>query len=176
VKTFIAAALFALSTFAANSTKTPTIAPVLLRNARMEYPANYNVRVQYGNGIVSKWTPSRSVVITRVQVSAKTVFLNYDSVTGTYSPCSSPTPQLLLSNGTVSFAYNLPNLASTTTRPTAKELTGSSDSGVVRIPFPPGRPISLKFSYDGLTCSSPGSELNINVQYTAVMQQEEQNP
>jgi len=176
VKTFVAAALFAISAFAANSTKTPTIAIANLRTARMEYPANYNVRVRYGNANVSKWTPSRPVVITRVQVSAQTVFLNYDSVTGTYSPCSSPTPQLLLSNGTVSFAYNLPNLASTTTSPTASELTGSSDSGVVRIPFPSGRPISLKFSYSGSTCSSPGSELNINLQYTAVMKQEEQNP
>jgi len=172
VKTFVAAALFAISTFAVNSTKTPTIAPANLRNARMEYTANYNVRVPNGNAMVSKWTPSDPVVITRVQVSAQTVFLNYDSITGTYSPCSSPTPQLLLSSGTASFAYNLPNLPSTTTSPAASELTGSSDSGVVRNPFPPGTPISLKFSYSGSTCSSPGSGLNINLQYIAVMKQE----
>jgi hypothetical protein len=176
VKTFVAAALFAISTFAVNSTKAPTVAPANLRNARMEYTANYNVRVPNGNAIISKWTSSDAVVITRVRVSAQTVFLNYDSVTGTYSPCSSPTPQLLLSSGTASFAYNLPNLASTTTSPTASELTGSSDSGVVRISFPPGTPISMKFHYRGSTCSSPGSELNINVQYTAVMKQREQNP
>jgi len=172
VKTFVAAALFAISTFAVNSTRTPAIAPGNLRNARMEYTANYNVRVPNGNAMVSKWTPSDPVVITRVQVSAQTVFLNYDSITGTYSPCSSPTPQLLLSSGTASFAYNLPNLPSTTTSPSASELTGSSDSGVVRNPFPPGTPISLKFSYSGSTCSSPGSGLNINLQYIAVMKQE----
>jgi hypothetical protein len=136
----------------------------------MEYVANYNVRLPYGDAIVSKWTPTYRVVITRVQVSAQTVFLNYDSHTGIYSPCSSPIPKLVLSNGTASLVYDLPNLRSATTSPTASELTGSSDSGVVHSSFPRGT-ISLKLVYNGLTCSSPGSGLNMNLQYIPIMKQ-----
>ena len=175
MKTSVAAALLAISTFVADSTKIPTMAPAHLRNPPMEYRANYNVRVPYGNAIVPQWTPSYPILITRVQVSAQTVFLNYDSHTGVYSPCTSPTPKLLLGNGSATFAYKLPNLPSTTTSPTASELTGSSDSGVVRLPFPPGTPISLKFIYSGSTCSSHGFGLNINLQYTAVVRQQEKN-
>jgi len=169
VRTLAVIAAIAISLPAADVNNAPTIAPGQLRNANFRYLSSYNVRIPHGNATLSNWPLSHAILIKRVQISAQTVFLNYDNVTRTYSPCASPTPQLMLSNGVTSVAYRLPNLPVTTKRPSATELTGSTDSGSVSVLFPAGAPISMKIIYNKITCNTLASQFNINVQYTALL-------
>src|SRR6478672_10451921 len=109
MRVFVSTLLIAIS-LAADVNHGPTIAAGRLRDAHLRYLSSYNIRIPRGNANLSNWPLSHAIVIQRVQVSAGTVFLNYDSVARTYSPCASPTPHLILSNGVKSVAYRLPNL------------------------------------------------------------------
>ena len=168
MRVFAAALLIAIS-LAADVNHGRTIAAGHLMDAHLRYLASYNIRIPHGNANLANWPLSHAIVIHRVRVTAGTVFLNYDSVARTYSPCASPTPHLLLSNGVTSVAYRLPNLPVATKRPSAAELMGSTDSGSLSVPFPAGTPISMKIIYNKTTCNTLASEFNINVQYTTVL-------